>query len=62
MTSTGISFCETLATTTGTEEGDGGAAVCAVQPQTDEIEITANKLRGKFINLRINAEILPVVK
>jgi hypothetical protein len=49
VTSTGISFCETLATTTGTPEGGGGAAVCAVQLQTGEIKSTAIKLLEKFI-------------
>jgi hypothetical protein len=44
-----------LATTTGTPDGGGGAAVCAVQLQTGEIKITAIKLLEKFINA-ISAE------
>jgi hypothetical protein len=39
-----------LATTTGTPDGGGGAAVCAVQLQTGEIKSTAINAREKFIN------------
>jgi len=39
-----------LATTTATPDGGGGAAVCAVQPQTGEIKSTAIKLLENVIN------------
>lgn len=52
--STGINFCETFATTTGTpEDEDGGAAVCAAQLQRGEIKSIATELREKFIILWI---------
>ena len=56
LTSTGISFCETFATTTGTALDEGGGAVRAAQPareaKMEVIENAAMKVFEEFINLK----------